>query len=876
MKKDNLKKILVLLLTISCLVSQTIVLADTNGIIWNDDITIGEKKIVAERLQSNDIEPISEVDEKTDIMPHNELTESDNENVTVHQNVDAEVQSAEVSSITEGLQMATMSRTVAYNSNIKIMLDPGHDAKHTGSTGYGLYEENLNLKIALACKRELETYDGVEVYLTRSEDGSCPHPEQPRAAGCNELRVQQATNMGVDVYISLHINSAPQAPNANGVEIYYPNLNYRNDLSEIGKNLSSMILPHIRGLGVNERSGPVRYKNATDGEEYPDGSVADYYGVIKNSKLAGIPGIIVEHAFITNANDVNNFLSREDRLNQLGIADATGIAEFYHLVKASDSTALKLKDIVWNQKDVGIDVGVPYVNRGTGEQFRWTAYNVDKNEWSQIADWNGGNWATWKPQKGNYWLQVEAKNNEGSIDSRIMCFNVQRDYYLGLGTILQLPREDGLGIDLGVTYTAEDSNPQFRWLAYNIGRNVWEEVSGWYSGNWCTWHPARGTYLIQAQIRNSLGQEVVQTIGTEVKEDYQREKINITNMCNIVKDTQIDLGAVYQSNSNVIFRWQAYDLNKKTWSLLADWTGSNWISWKPHSGDYWVYVEGKTEHGVTNSYLLPYHVDTNYDEFYVKANNICILSDSIGINVGVDYKSNDPSVSFTWKMYNCATGEWKTEVENTGANWVTIYPSTGNYWVYVMAKTSDGKTSECAVGCTITARYPIMGNSSYTASRLANYYRNYSPIAYPTFYASSDAPNLDVFCQIYEQECRAEGVNVEVAFAQAMKETGFLKYGGDVAISQYNFAGLGATGGVAGASFSSVREGVRAQVQHLKAYACTAPLNNECVDPRFQFVTRGRLPFVELLGAKENPYGTGWASSENYGNSIVNKYIVKI
>ncbi len=67
-----------------------------------------------------------------------------------------------------------------------------------------------------------------------------------------------------------------------------------------------------------------------------------------------------------------------------------------------------------------------------------------------------------------------------------------------------------------------------------------------------------------------------------------------------------------------------------------------------------------------------------------------------------------------------------------------------------------------------------------------------------------------------------------MAFTQAMKETGFLRYGGAVKIEQYNFAGIGATDdGGTPASFESVRLGVRAQVQNLKAYASSESLNNE-------------------------------------------------
>lgn len=76
--------------------------------------------------------------------------------------------------------------------------------------------------------------------------------------------------------------------------------------------------------------------------------------------------------------------------------------------------------------------------------------------------------------------------------------------------------------------------------------------------------------------------------------------------------------------------------------------------------------------------------------------------------------------------------------------------------------------------------------------------------------------------------------------------------------------------GVAGTSYPDVRTGIRAQIQHLKAYASTESLKNACVDDRFSYVTRGSAPYVEWLGQKENPYGKGWATATNYGYDIVN------
>ena len=142
-------------------------------------------------------------------------------------------------------------------------------------------------------------------------------------------------------------------------------------------------------------------------------------------------------------------------------------------------------------------------------------------------------------------------------------------------------------------------------------------------------------------------------------------------------------------------------------------------------------------------------------------------------------------------------------------------------------------------------------------------------------YYSKDAlkaihKDIETFAQMYYEEATAEGVRPEVAFAQAMKETGWLQYGGDMQITQYNFAGIGTTGGgVPGNPYPDVRTGIRAQIQHLKAYASNEKLYGVCVDPRFCYVKRGIAPYVEWLGIQENPQGGGWAAGKNYGSKIL-------
>ena len=156
----------------------------------------------------------------------------------------------------------------------------------------------------------------------------------------------------------------------------------------------------------------------------------------------------------------------------------------------------------------------------------------------------------------------------------------------------------------------------------------------------------------------------------------------------------------------------------------------------------------------------------------------------------------------------------------------------------------------------------IMGKPAVTADQMKSYLKKKNP--------SVPQSVLDMI-PLYISEGEAEGVRGDIAFAQSCLETGNSTFSGSaVTLPQNNFCGLGVTQrGKAGLSFESPQLGIRAQIQHLKAYASTDKLRNERIDPRFRYVTRGCAPYTEWLGQKENPQGKGWAAGEKYGEKIL-------
>ena len=156
----------------------------------------------------------------------------------------------------------------------------------------------------------------------------------------------------------------------------------------------------------------------------------------------------------------------------------------------------------------------------------------------------------------------------------------------------------------------------------------------------------------------------------------------------------------------------------------------------------------------------------------------------------------------------------------------------------------------------------IMGKAAATAEQMKSYLKKKN---------SSVAQSVLDMIPLYLSEGEAEGVRGDIAFAQSCLETGNFTFSGSaVTLGQNNFCGMGVMGnGMKGNSFDTPQLGIRAQVQHLKAYASTEALQNPCIDPRFLYVMRGCAPYVEWLGISENPQGRGWAAGAGYGRKIL-------
>lgn len=162
-----------------------------------------------------------------------------------------------------------------------IFLDAGHGGKDSGSIGHEgksdqLYEKTVNLKVALMVRDYLEEAGG-RVYMERETDVY----SKPADRG------YLANEVGADIYIALHNNSAESSA-INGTEVlYYDKVNADGQTLEEAYGLSSKALAEaiqkemLAALGRADRG--IKSKAAM--------------AVLNKSVM---PAVIVEGAFISN------------------------------------------------------------------------------------------------------------------------------------------------------------------------------------------------------------------------------------------------------------------------------------------------------------------------------------------------------------------------------------------------------------------------------------------------------------------------------------------------------------------------------------------------------------------------------------------------
>ncbi|WP_462348884.1 RICIN domain-containing protein [Holdemanella biformis] len=874
----------------------------------------------------------------------------------------------------------------AATGGMTICLDPGHGGSDSGANAFGQKESALTLKIANYCKEELAKYD-VNVVMTRTTD---TRPSENTAQDLID-RVMMAKKAGASYIISVHLNSAAST-SAHGAEVYFPNTSGNASLSSNGQAMAKAIQSQLVALGLYDRG--IKIRNYMDGStsSNPNSSDRDYYGIIRYAKEQNISGLIIEHCFLNNPDEYNKYLSSEEKLQKLGVADAKGIVSALGLSLKNaylDQIASENKNLIPDGKYVissmlnskyvldieggstsnygnvqlylnnestaqafkvshdaqgyvtftnvnsgkvlDVSGGIAsngrnvqqYTSNGTRSQ-KWvikksgngytivsaldsnfvldlSSGKVNNGQNIQIYSSNGSNAQKWNLtkylSKQEKLDQLAAENKNTLADGVYKIGNAQNSNYVL--DIASGSKNNGANVQLylsnGTTAQSfkvtHDTNGYVTFTNVNSGRAL--DVSGGkvanysniqqYNSNgtksqkWIVKKSGSGYTIISAldsnyvldlsggKVVNSRNIQLYQGNGSTAQqwtfEKNITERERLDEMA-IQNKSMMDDGVYYIKNRDVKFALdvasassysganvQLYSLNKtdaQKWLVSHDSKG--YVSFKNVNSGMYLTATGSSNGANVNQQSPSNGYNQKWIIAFDSNQNIKLVS-GLNSTLVIDVSGG--------KIQNGSNIQLYTSNNSAAQKWVFEYIS-----------------KDVQVSLT-----KIMGTSQTSVAQMVRYYKA-NASGYDTFKAKYEgkydgslakggASTIERFAQIFYEEANAEGVKAEIAFTQCMKETGFLKYGGDVLPNQYNFAGIGATGGVHGAKFKNVRTGIRAQIQHLKAYASTSPLKNACVDPRFNYVTRNTAPYVEWLGIKENPNGHGWASAKNYGYDIV-------
>lgn len=790
--------------------------------------------------------------------------------------------------------------TARYNGNVVVVLDPGHDGTHGGSSANGFVEAQLNLKIAQYCKAELEEYRGVTVYMTR-DSSSCPSGGGDNGL-CIQRRADIARNMGANLFVSLH-NNYSDSPSASGAEVWYPNQNYNPWTSQVGGSAASKILEQLTSLGLHNRGTQIRNAKI---DKYPDGSAADWYGVIRHCKEYGIPGIIVEHAFMSNSSDAANFLSNDEGLKKLGVADATGIAQYYGLKKETpvDYSAVfdaayyanrypDLKAAFGNDESALLQHFIQYgMAEGRQGSSQFDVYSY-KNLYPDLRAAFGNN------LKSYYMHYISSGKAEGrkatgvnTLQNPITTYNgidysavYDYNYYLKkYSDLAKIYTNDDIGLlahfvncGMGEGRQAKDSfdvssyRNQYQDLRIAFGNNLKSYYMHYISNGKAEGRKATGVSKLQNPVT------VYQGVDYSAVYNYSYYLKKYKDLAKIYTNDDVGLLAHFvvsgmtegrqgkDSFDVISYRNQYQDLRlafgKDLRNYYVHYMNCGKKEGRIATGVKTLQNPVTRYNGIDYSAVYDYNYYSTYGDLQSAFNGDDIALLSHFINNGMS-EGRQASKNFNVQIYK----NNYTDLQQAFGNNLKPY-----YMHYIQNGKAEGRNAESQI------YHSVITKSTTTVNQMVNYYN--AKASYPAYYAATDAPDIRTFCQIYYDEATKEGVDPALAFTQSMKETAFLKFTGQVKIEQFNFAGMGVTNASTnGDSYQNVREGIRAHVQHLKAYAVKNPtFSNAVVDKRYTpwFVKTcsGTAPYIEWLGISENPSGFGWAKAEGYGYSILNDYM---
>ncbi|MGJ7009043.1 N-acetylmuramoyl-L-alanine amidase, partial [Ohessyouella blattaphilus] len=593
--------------------------------------------------------------------------------------VEATLESNAVKLNNNELSRNVLSRSA--NGNIVVVLDPGHGGRDPGASGNGLVESQVNLAIALACRDELQQYAGVEVVLTRTTD---VHLGADTAADL-EARVQIAKDAGADLFVCLHNNSASSS--ASGAEVYYPNSNHNSSVHNSGKNVAQLIQNELVALGFDNRGIKEGYSS--------DGSGDDAFYVIRECKAVGIPAVLVEHGFLTNASDAARLREPE----KLGIANANAIASFFGLTKEC-ALMIKPSRNVTIGDTVTFQIKTEYIENSSQYKSYRVICNPGNGNWVELSSSSKDMIRTWTADRSftDGTILLEALRVDGTTEP-LWSYAQSMSVKPAITKIKSLNFSEISNGKITIDSEIESTDRDLKYTYEVYDMNTWKGLVTESENSKVEWKPSKtGQYLINLTVKGKYGEKTSLAWGTEVKANASILSFTANKSTPQTVGSQMTLsGRADISFMSPTYRYIYYD--GTSWNEIASSKVQKDVMWTPQKA---------------GNYLLCYQIlmpdGSNIDRFMgyditgpsLTINNLTVssLSGDGKITLNSKVTSTDTDLKYTYEVYDMKT--WSTVKKDSSSSAVEWTPKKeGTYLVNVTVTGKSGTRESRAVGTSV-------------------------------------------------------------------------------------------------------------------------------------------------------------------------------
>jgi len=802
-----------------------------------------------------------------------------------------------------------------------IIINPGHqvgtDSGAVNSTT-GITEVELNNALAIKIVTTLRN-NGYNAMLSHQiPENTTGLPTLLATTTNDSTQIANAANkLGADLVISVHHNSG--GTTASGYEFYWSSYHPSvdtNGLYEVtglwsdGSSATLDSTPCAIALKSKELAN--LFNTNFKSLDY----VPSRNKIVERddafTRKTSMPSVLIEAGFVSN--DAES-LAMADGGNQQKMADQVLVSVNQLFGNDTSTTVIKADSVKATVSGNQITATVSGIN--APDSVKTIYFPV----WSEVGGQDDIKWYTaTKQSDGSYSLIIDIKDhNYNNGVYNIHCYAVDNSgnlVFLGnttanVSTSAQKMTADSISNSVSgnqITTTVKGITAPNG--IQTIYLPTWSETGGqddikWYAAT----KQSDGSYSLTIDIKDHNYDNGVYNIhcygvdnsGNTVflgntTANVTAQKMTASNISSSVSGTQITATIKGITAPNGI-----QTIYLPTWSETG---GQDDIKWytatKQSDGSYSLTIDIKNHNYDSGIYNIHcYGADSSGNLVFLGQTTVNVtVSAMTASDIEASVTENKITVSVGGitapnGIKNILVPTWSDNGGQDDIKWYTATKqSDGTYGITIDAKNHNGDSGDYSIhvygvendgryvflgNTSVNVRYvetPIMGETTVTAAELVAYYKSTGSV-YPQVYNNLGV-NLEKFVDLYIQECNAEGIRAEVAFAQAMLETGNLQFGGDVSVNQFNFAGLGATGGVPGFDFAAtygnnsfgLQMGIRGHVQHLKCYASDEPLNQTKVDPRWNDTLRLRAISVEELA------GT-WAADKTYATkvkAVMNKF----